>query len=267
MQVTSDLNGKTALITGAGNPSGIGQGIARRVGGLGANVVVTDIRCEQLEESAAALRADFGIDAVAMSLDVTDSASIAEVFDLVHQRFGGLDALFNNAAAVFGAPAAIHEYAEEDWHRTLDVTLNGVVRVSQAAVPLMEDRRGAIVNTASRAGKSPAELNGAYSVAKAGVIMATKVMAAELASKGIRVNAICPGLIDTDLQDLNVALKAHVLGVDVDEARQRLVDGVPMGRMGTIAEVADLAAYLVSPQASYLTGQAINIGGGLLTEL
>jgi NAD(P)-dependent dehydrogenase (short-subunit alcohol dehydrogenase family) len=262
-----DMHQKTALITGAGHPAGIGQAIAGRLAGLGADVVLTDIRVDTLESSAAALRSEHGVNVMAMPLDVTDGASIADAFEEVRRCFGGLDALFNNAAAVFGAPSPLHEYIEADWLRTLDVTLNGVIRVSQAAVPLMEDRRAAIVNVASRAGKKPAELNGAYSVAKAGVIMATKVMASELASKGIRVNAVCPGLIDTDLQILNVALKAHVMGVSEDEAKRRLLESVPLGRMGTIEEVADLGAYLASPQASYITGQAINIGGGLLTEL
>ncbi len=262
-----DLSGTRALVTGAGNPTGIGQGIAGRLAGLGARVVLTDMVEDGLEASADRLGEEHGVAALAMPLDVTDPGSIAAAFALVEREMGGLDVLVNNAAGVFGAPAPIHEYAEADWMRTLDVTLNGVVRVSRAAVPLMAGRSGAIVNIASRAGKRPAELNGAYSVAKAGVIMATKVMATELAGEAIRVNAVCPGFIDTDLQVLNVALKAHLMGVSESEARERLVGSVPMGRMGTVDEVADLVAYLASPQASYVTGQAINIGGGLQTEL
>lgn len=263
----SGLRGATALITGAGNERGIGHGIARRMAAAGANVVITDLVADPVHERAAQLASEFGVEVVGLSLDVTHADSIARAMGEVEQRFGGLDALFNNAAAVFGAPAPLHEYDEADWSRTLDVTLNGVLRVTQAAVPLMAGRSGAIVNTASRAGKKPAELNGAYSVAKAGVIMATKVMATELASSNIRVNAVCPGLIDTDLQTLNIALKAHVMGVTDDEARQRLIEQVPLGRLGTIDEVADLCVYLASPQASYITGQAVNVGGGLQTEL
>lgn len=263
-----DMTNKTVLVTGAGNPTGIGQGIARRMASLGANVVLTDLLDGDLESAASQLSNEFAVEVVAMRLDVTDQACIAATMSEVELRFGGLDALFNNAAAVFGAPTPIHDYSEAEWLRTIDVTLNGTVRVIQAAVPLLERRHGAaIVNIASRAGKKPAELNGAYSVAKAGVIMASKVMAIELAPKGIRVNSICPGFIDTDLQALNVALKAYVMEVSEDEARQRLVDSVPLARMGTVAEVADLCAYLASDQASYVTGQSINIGGGLLTEL
>ncbi|MFV1991718.1 MAG: SDR family NAD(P)-dependent oxidoreductase [Acidimicrobiales bacterium] len=262
-----NLAEKTALVTGAANPTGIGHGIASNLAGLGANVVLTDVSSDDLNARASQLSDEHGVDVMALRLDVTDPNSIAEAMTQVERRFGGLDALFNNAAAVFGAPTPIHEYDEADWLRTLDVSLNGAIRVTQAAVPLMAGRRGAIVNVSSRAGKKPAELNGAYSVAKAGIIMATKVMAIELAPKGIRVNAICPGFIDTDLQVLNVALKAYVMDVTEEQARQLLVDSVPLGRMGTVAEVADLCAYLVSEQSSYVTGQAINIGGGLLTEL
>ncbi len=263
----TNLAQKTALVTGAANPTGIGHGIAAKLAATGTNVVMTDIASAGLKAAAEDLSDEYGVDVVAAQLDVTDTASIAQAMALVEQRFGALDALFNNAAAVFGAPTPIHEYDEADWNRTLDVTLNGTIRVSQAAVPLMAGRQSAIVNVSSRAGKRPAELNGAYSVAKAGIIMATKVMAVELAPLGIRVNAICPGLINTDLQVLNVALKAYVMGVNEEEARQQLIDSVPLARMGTVAEVADLCAYLVSEQSSYLTGQAINIGGGLLTEL
>ncbi|MCP3938619.1 MAG: SDR family oxidoreductase [Actinomycetia bacterium] len=262
-----DLTDKIALITGAGNPAGIGRRTARRFAELGARIVLTDVVDDGLADGAARLGEEHGVGALAVPLDVTDPSSIAAAMAVVKREWGGLDILVNNAAGVFGAPTPLHQYDEADWSRTLDVTLNGVVRVSQAAVPLMERRSGVIVNIASRAGKRPAELNGAYSVAKAGVIMVSKVMATELASLAIRVNAVCPGLIDTDLQVLNVALKAHVMGVDEQEARRRLLETVPMGRMGTVDEVADLVAYLASPGASYVTGQAINIGGGLQTEL
>ena len=162
---------------------------------------------------------------------------------------------------------ALHEYDEDAWKKTLDVNLTGVLRVTQAAVPLMLGAPSAVVNTSSRAGKTPARLNGAYSVSKAGVIMLTKAMALELAPHQIRVNAVCPGLIRTDLQKGNVALKAHFWQVDLEEAERRMLEDVPLGRMGTIEEVAELCVMLASPQASYVTGQAINIGGGMLMEL
>jgi len=278
--MTAELGGKTAVITGAGNRTGIGCGIARRLAECGANVVLTDLAHGEdvaegigrgslaaLEEIAAELIAACGVEAVALPLDVSDTSSVDEAIAAVGERFGRIDALFNNAGTVFGAPSALHEYDEEAWKKTLDVNLTGVLRVTRAAVPLMLGAPSAVVNTSSRAGKTPAAMNGAYAVSKAGVIMLTKVMALELAPRGIRVNAVCPGLIRTDLQKGNVALKAHFWGLSPEDAEKRLLEGVPLGRMGTVEEVADLCAMLASPRTSYVTGQAVNIGGGMLMEL
>jgi NAD(P)-dependent dehydrogenase (short-subunit alcohol dehydrogenase family) len=274
------LQGKTAVITGAGNRTGIGSAIAGRLAACGANVVVTDLAggpevaegisrgsLEVLEEIAAALRAEHGVEALALALDVCDSAAVGEAIATVGERFGRIDALFNNAGTVFGAAHPLHEYDIEAWEKTFDVNLTGMLRVTQAAVPLMLGAPAAIVNTSSRAGKAPAPTNGAYSVSKAGMIMATKVMAVELAPHGIRVNAICPGLIRTDLQKGNVALRAHLWGLSLEEAEKKMLESVPLRRMGTVEEVADLCVFLASERSSYITGQAINIGGGMLVEL
>jgi NAD(P)-dependent dehydrogenase (short-subunit alcohol dehydrogenase family) len=278
--MNTELEGKTALVTGAGIRTGIGCGIARKLAACGANVVVTDLAggpdvaegirrgsLEELQAIAGELGEEYGVQALALPLDVADSASVGEMIAAVGERFGRIDALFNNAGTVFGAPSPLHTYDEEAWKRTLDVNLTGVLRVTKAAVPLMLGAPSAVVNTSSRAGKTPAPTNGAYSVSKAGVIMLTKVMALELSQHGIRVNAVCPGLIRTDLQKGNVALKAHLWGVTLEEAEQRLLETVPLGRMGTVEEVADLCVYLASERSSYVTGQAVNIGGGMILEL
>jgi NAD(P)-dependent dehydrogenase (short-subunit alcohol dehydrogenase family) len=275
-----EFEGKTAVITGAGTRTGIGCAIARSLSASGANVVVTDLgggpdvaegirrgSLAELEAIAADLRAEHGGEVLALALDVSDAASVGRAIASVGERFGRIDALFNNAGTVFGAPSPLHEYDPDAWQRTLDVNLTGVLRVTQAAVPLMLGAPAAIVNTSSRAGKTPAPTNGAYSVSKAGVIMVTKVMAVELADHGIRVNAVCPGLISTDLQKGNVALKAHFWGLSLEEAERRLLGIVPLGRMGTVDEVADLCLYLASDRSSYITGQAVNIGGGMLLEV
>jgi len=273
------MRGKTALITGSGKQNGIGFGIAERLAALGVNVVLSDLVAAaqtdafvtfattgEMQELAAELARKHSVRTLAVNLDVTDTASINSAMDQVRQSFGRLHYLFNNAGTSVGAGTTVHEYDEAAWIKTVDVNFHGVFRVSKAAVQLMAGGPGAIVNVASKAGKSPAPLNGAYAASKAAVIMLTKVMALELGPQNIRVNAICPGFIRTDLQLGNIALKAMLWGVEPDEADRRMSDMVPLKRMGSIEEVADLCVYLVSERSSYITGQALNIGGGLLTE-
>jgi len=263
-----ELEGRVALITGAANRRGIGMGAAECLAAMGCNLVITDLgfRSAELDAKAVALSDASGISALPISMDVTDRASVDAGVRAAFDHFGRLDVVINNAGTVFGAPSPLHAYDEAEWSRTLDVNLNGTLRVSQAAVALME-HGGSIINIASMAGKVPAPSNGAYSVSKAAIMMLTRVMAVELGRSGIRVNAICPGLIDTDLQRLNVALKAHVAGLDEAEAERRMLDSVPIGRMGTIQEVGDLCAFLASDRSSYLTGQSINATGGMLTAI
>ncbi len=278
--MAEDFKGKTALITGAGKHTGIGFGLARKMASCGAHVIICDIGAPLVENApiqfgsmgelcaiASELKQTYGVEALALEMDVTKTESINQAMKTIKDTFGSLNFLFNNAGTAIGAPQMTHLYDEDAWMKTIDVNLHGIFRVSKAAVALMTQPPCAIVNVASRAGKTPAKLNGAYSVSKAGVIMITKVMALELAEKGIRVNAICPGLIMTDLQVGNIALKAVVFGTSMEEAEEQLKNMVPLKRIGTIEEVADLAAYLISNQSSYITGQAINVGGGILMEL
>lgn len=273
------MKGKTALITGSGKRNGIGFGIAERLASLGVNVVISDIVLHQesgafvthgtmegMQELVTELEEKHSIRGLAVEMDVSDTESVDAAMDAVKEKYGRLDYLFNNAGTAFGAGNMVRDYDEASWIKTVDVNFHGVFRVSKAAVKLMEGGPGAIVNVASKAGKSPAALNGAYSASKAAVIMLTKVMALELGPENIRVNAICPGFIKTDLQEGNIALKAMLWEIEVPEAEKRMSDMVPLKRMGSIQEVADLCAYLVSERSSYMTGQALNIGGGLLTE-
>ena len=263
-----DLEGRVALITGSANKAGIGMGVSRSLASQGCRIAVSDLafRGEELAADIEALTQDYGVEAMSVSIDVSDQKSVDSGVAAVIDRFRRLDIAVNNAGTVFGAPSPLHSYEEAEWSRTLDVNLNGTLRVSKAAVTAMTDG-GSIVNISSMAGKVPAPSNGAYSVSKAAIMMLTRVMAVELAPRGIRVNAVCPGLIDTDLQRLNVALKAHVAGVDDVEAERRMIEGVPIGRMGTIEEVGELCAFLASDRSSYLTGQSINATGGLLTAI
>jgi len=270
--VFPDMKNKTALITGCGRRTGIGYAIAEKLAQCGTHIILTDLGATpdavdgELLENAAYLKEHFGVQSLACAIDVTSNESIQEALRVAGEHFERIDFLFNNAGAVFGAPSTVHDYDEAAWLKTIDVCLHGVFRVSKAVVPLMLGKQGAIVNVSSKAGKSPPLWNAAYGVAKAGVIMLTRTMALELAAENIRVNAICPGLIMTDMQDLRIRTEAEVFGKTYEETKTRLAGTVPMQRLGTAAEVADLAVYLASNQSSYITGQAVNIGGGLLME-
>jgi NAD(P)-dependent dehydrogenase (short-subunit alcohol dehydrogenase family) len=275
-----DLSGKTALVTGSGKRTGIGFAIARKLASHGANAIIADLGRAPSEEDqvktgtrqemldiAADLEKSFRIRALAVELDVTSGASVRQMVDTVREQFANVDILCNNAGASFGVPSAIHTYDEEAWLRTIDVNLHGVFRVSKAIVPLMLEKGGSIVNTASRAAKVPALMNGGYAVAKAGVVMLTKVMARELAGSGIRVNAICPGQIKTDLEKWRFGLEAKFFNTTPEEREAEMCKTIPLGRIGGTDEVADLVAFLASGGSSYMTGQAINITGGQLMEL
>ncbi len=275
-----DLKGKRALVTGAGKATGIGYGIARRLASLGCDIIIADLgrdtaaegevstgSMDAMKSIASELEKEYGISAMAAAVDICDAASIAAMVDAVKSRFDGIDILCNNAGATFGVPNAVHTYDEDLWMKTIDVNLHGVFRVSRAVLPLMLGRPGSIINTASRAGKVPPILNGAYAVAKAGVIMLSKVMARELGGAGIRVNAICPGQIGTDLEKWRFGLEAKFLNTTIEEREKEMCKTIPVGRIGTIDEVAGLVAYLASSESSYITGQAINVCGGQLMEL
>ncbi|MBT8371436.1 MAG: SDR family oxidoreductase [Desulfobacterales bacterium] len=275
-----DLKGKTALVTGAGKKSGIGYAIARRLAKSGANMVIADLAKskdgdnplvsgmrDEMTNLAKDLARQFKIKTLFVEVDVTRNASIQRMVDTVKTQFEHVQILCNNAGAVFGVPSAIHTYSDDAWMKTINVNLHGVFRVSKAVVPLMLNTGGTIINIASRAAKVPPLFNGAYAVAKAGVVMLTKVMARELAGSDIRVNAVCPGVITTDFTKWRFELEAQILNSTEKEREAEMLQTIPLGRLGSSQEVASLVAFLASSQSSYMTGQAINVTGGQLMEL
>jgi NAD(P)-dependent dehydrogenase (short-subunit alcohol dehydrogenase family) len=278
--VHEDLKGKTALITGAGKKTGIGYAVAERMASLGCHIVIADLgrppepanpvrtgTIEEMNTIAAELGSRFGVTVTAVDVDVTSPPSVGRMAEILRERYGHLHILVNNAGASFGVPADILSYEEAAWIRTVDVCLFSVFRVSRAILPLMLGEPGAIINTASRAGKVPPLFNSAYAAAKAGVIMLTKTMARELASRGIRVNAICPGQIRTDLEQWRFGLEASFFGGTVEEREQEMCRTIPLGRIGVPDEVGRLVAFLASEASGYMTGQAINVDGGQCMEL
>lgn len=275
-----DLKGKTAIVTGAGKKSGIGYSIAERLASCGCHVVIADLgrapspeeplktaTREEMAVIADELAKAHGVRTLAAAVDVTNGADIEAMASTVRDAFDRVDILCNNAGASFGVPNTVLGYDEAAWIRTIDVNLFSVFRVSRAVIPMMMGSPAAIINTASRAGKVPPVFNSAYAVAKAGVIMLTKTMARELGGCGIRVNAICPGQIGTDLEKWRFGLEASFFGTTVEEREQEMCKTIPMGYIGRPADVAGLVAFLASDVSRYMTGQAINVDGGQCMEL
>jgi len=274
------LEGKTSLITGSGKKTGIGYGIAVSLAAMGSNIIIADLGSlgagdsgvataglKEMNEIADELAKEFDIKTLAVEVDVTAPSTIAAMVEEVKGAFDGLDVLVNNAGATFGVPNAFHTYDEDLWMKTIDINLHSVFRITRACLPLMMGRAASVVNTSSRAGKVPPVANGAYAVAKAGVNMLTKVMAKELAGLNIRVNAICPGQIKTDLEKWRFGLEAKIFQCTEEDREDEMCKTIPLGRIGSIEEVGNLVAFLASPLSSYITGQTINVTGGQLMEL
>lgn len=275
-----DLKGKTAIITGSGKKTGIGYAIAKKLASCGSHVIIADLgqppvpeaavntgTREQMDIISADLAQTYGVKTLAVAVDVTDNGAIGEMMEKIKKRFDHIDILCNNAGASFGVPNTVLSYDETAWIRTVDVNLFSVFRISRAVIPLMLGKPAAIINTASRAGKVPPIFNSAYAVAKAGVIMLTKTMAKELGGAGIRVNAICPGQIATDLEKWRFGLEASFFSTTVEEREKEMCKTIPLGFIGVPRDTADLVAFLASDASRYITGQAINLDGGQCMEL
>ncbi len=272
------LEGKKALITGAGKQSGIGFAIAKKLAGEGAAVMIADLvkpleefegyvrtsGASDLDKTVAALK-ELGMQAEGAPVDVTDSDSIEAMAEVVEKRFGNLDILVNNAG---GAPGTSTMLAikERAWLYSFDLNVHGAFRVTRAVANLLADG-ASIVNMSSRAGKVPSAFLGAYCTSKAALIMMTKVFALELSIRKIRVNSVCPGQIETELGRWGWKLKAVAEQLGEQEYREVLANRLPLKRLGTPDDVADVVLFLASDESSYLTGQSINVTGGQLMEI
>jgi NAD(P)-dependent dehydrogenase (short-subunit alcohol dehydrogenase family) len=254
------FDGVSVLLTGA--TGGFGVATARRLAAEGARLILSDLDAEAL-----AAMAD-GIDAETLCIagDVTDAGLHLALVKAAEDRFGGLDVAINNAGIVH-AMARIPDIPADQARKTIEVDLIGVLWAMQAQLPAMERRfaatgaRAAIVNIASLAGIAGAPLGGAYAAAKHGVVGLTRTAAAEYARRGIRVNAVCPAFARTAM--VEVALLGHAEGPAREEAEKHLVRGVPMRRLGTPEEIAQVIAFAAAPENGFMTGQTLTVDGGV----
>lgn len=255
------FDGKVALVSGAG--SGIGRATALGFAARGAQVVVADIDAAKVEAVVGEVTAAGGI-ATGIAADAGSPAGIDAMVGGAVQAFGGLDILHNNAFGQPALPAGQSRLAltadidEKVWLHTIELGLTGVFRATRRAIPeLLKRGGGAIVNTASISGLFADYAIGAYNAAKAGVINLTRVTAIEYARRGIRVNCVCPGAIDTPLLRPSMALPGFADGT---------LGAIPMGRLGRPEEMANVVLFLASDLASYVTGAAIVADGGLTAQ-
>ena len=273
-----DLRDKVAIVTGVGRELGIGQGIARRFGREGVQLVLGDI-CRSIQEfpsygmgdweyleSAARDIQSLGVRALPVKVDVTQSAEVTAMVETAMREFGRIDILVNNAGTNPGRDY-IQTAGEEAWDRTMAVNAKGIFLCCKAVIPhmLQADKGGRIINIASISGKIGGETWGAYSASKAAAILLTQTLALELGRKGITANAICPGEVDTLMQRKGYLLfLQQKYGINEEEARAKAADQSALGRIGKAEDIANAAAFLASDQASFITGQAINVCGGTI---
>jgi 3-oxoacyl-[acyl-carrier protein] reductase len=243
------LKGQVAIVTGSAQ--GIGLAIAAALSQEGARLVVSDIR-EEAAASAAKQLADAGRESMAVAVNVADDASVKAMVEKVLSSWGKIDILVNNAGIT--RDALLIRMKEADWDAVLDINLKGVFHCTRAVLPAMtKQRSGKVVNIASIVGVMGNAGQANYVASKAAVIGLTKTTAREYASRGISVNAVAPGFIQTAMTE--------ALSQDV---RQRLMEQIPLGRLGTPQDVANAVLFLVSDQAGYITGQVLHVNGGML---
>lgn len=253
----SEFAGKLVVVTGGA--SGIGAAIVRQFHAEGARVVILDLAPDRAAELAGSL----GDRASSGQIDVRERASVQAAFDAVIAREGGIDVLCANAGVSTMQKSV--DLTDEDWDFNMDVNARGIFLCNQIAVRhfLATGKKGVIVNTASLAGKVGAPLLAHYSASKFAVLGWTQGLARELAPLGIRVNAVCPGFVRTGMQEREIIWEGQLRGMTPEEVRKEYVSLTPMGRIEEPEDVALVVKFLASEGARFMTGQGINVTGGV----
>ena len=245
------LDGKFVIVTGAASPRGLGKATARMFAEHGATVAILDLDAGQAQDAAA----DLGANHVGLACDVTDLDACKRAADELTGKWGRIDVLVNNAGIT--QPLKVMDIAPGNYDAVLDVNLRGTLYMSQAVIPAMRaQNQGSIVNLSSVSAQRGGGIFGGphYSAAKAGVLGLTKAMARELAPQNIRVNAVCPGFIATDI----------TAGKLTPDMMDGILAGIPMGRAGEASDVAGCCLFLASDLAAYCTGTEVDVNGGAL---
>lgn len=242
------LSGKKAVVTGSGR--GIGRAIALKLAQEGADVMVADINAKDAQKVAEEVE-KLRVRGIALKADVSKKEEAEKIFETAEEEFGRLDVLVSNAG--INRDAMLHKMTDEEWNQVLEVNLTGVFFCTRAAAKIMRSQRyGRIINISSASWLGNIGQSN-YSASKAGVVGLSKTAARELASKGITVNVICPGFIDTEMTR---ALPERMTKI--------ILSRIPTRRIGKPEEVANVVAFLASDEASYITGAIIDVGGGVV---
>ncbi len=271
-----NLQGRVAIVTGSGRHKGIGEAIVLRLAAEGCRVVITDLgkpqgeefseqhigtttEMEQIAEAARKL----GAQAITVACDVRSETQVENLIAHTVEAFGAVDILVNNAGVGY-LMEPFTEFKESSWDAVLDVNLKGAFLCSKHAARQMirQGTGGAIINIASQAAKSGFPYAAAYTASKHGLVGLTRSNAVELGKHNIRVNAVCPNHITTGLGHWQNQFFSEKFGLDYDTYLQGIRDRNPLGRTGMVEDIANAVAFLASDQASYITGEAMNVSGG-----
>ena len=255
-----ELEGQAAIVTGAGH--GIGRATALELARLGADIVIAELDRANAERTAAEVQA-LGRRASVVPTDVTSHVDLTAMVERSRAAFGRIDILVNNAG-IYRAALPL-DITEEHWDAVLTINARAVFFASQAVLPTMiAQKRGTIISLASMAGKVGSRTNLPYNASKAAVISITKSLALAHAADGIRVNCVCPGFVETDMWQAVARDQGALLGLSPEDFTEQRATQVPLGRMEHPEDVAKVIGFLASDRAGYMTGQAINVTGGLI---